>query len=403
MNDQRFNNKEDSDTEIGARAEFGRMNFDRKENNNRHEGVALTYEIGKIDRKATIRLTFLLPHDTEKTKFEVQEVTGASEEEYLKAIRELSNIVKNNDLLPENFPKGGKTKTRASALLQPRLTKPVPIDPMNDSADEVIEKRRLMVEYKKYKTREKANRIEVFRSYDKILGVQAYKDIFLDSLNEALDTYDTNNQGVADPPEFYTQDELDKHLKKVAKTVLPRDALRKQSRYLFRVNKPKALTAKIWIRRIQEINNFLPFFPDNNTSGTNAKFDALVINNHVILENIPDDWRFEFHKTVEYREMVNKDLAGQPSLEEIIDALENIESNEQNNKRRIPGTRNHGTRNPKNRYKNMCRKPEHNHEWKDCPDNKFNRNKTHREGMYCEQAPEETETEEREIFIGEEY
>ena len=97
---------------------------------NQNTQVALRYERGDVASKHIVRLTFQLPHDKENTKYEVQKYIGSSSGELFKTLREMENLVKNNDLLPENFPATGtrKSKRRASVFILPRLPKPAAVD-----------------------------------------------------------------------------------------------------------------------------------------------------------------------------------------------------------------------------------------------------------------------------------
>ena len=81
--------------------------------------------------------------------------------------------------------------------------------------------------------------------------------------------------------------------------------------------------AKQWVRRVYEINNLLPLFPDNK-----AKFDKKQINEDCIIKNLPQTTLIEFQRNPKYRQIINKDKDNQPSVQEIIDVLEQIEENE---------------------------------------------------------------------------
>jgi len=345
---------------------------------NQNTQVALRYERGNVASNHTVRLAFQLPHDKEKSKYEVQKYIGSSSEELFKTLREMNNLVKNNDLLPENFPTTGTAKKRASALILPRLVKPAAVDTRETPQQQAAAQSKID-EYDRYKFREKMNRLEVFRGYEKIFGTQETKDTFMDSVNEAMDQHDVDHATDPNPPEFYTSDELKKHIAKVAKAVLPNDAVRKQTRYLQRETKPQSMGAKQWVRRVYEINNLLPLFPDNKN-----KFDMKQINEDCIIENLPQKTLIEFRRNPEYRQIINKDKDNQPSVQEIIDVLEEIEENEVQIKpykiREPNGTR----------QKNMCNKPGHNHEWRYCPDNPYGKKEpTNETSMRCEEVNKE--------------
>ena len=138
-----------------------------------------------------------------------------------------------------------------------------------------------------------------------------------------MDQHDVDYGTDPNPPEFYTSDKLDKHIAKVAKAVLPNDAIKKQTRYLQRETKSQYMGAKQQVRRVCEINNLLPLFPDNK-----AKFDKKQINEDCIIKNLPQTTLIEFQRNPKYRQIINKDKDNQPSVQEIIDVLEQIEENE---------------------------------------------------------------------------
>ena len=138
----------------------------------------------------------------------------------------MSNIVKNNDLLPENFPTTGKKETgRASAFILPQLKKQAEVN-TSATSDAQAEAQRKIDEYDRYKFHVKMNRLEVFRGCKKTFRTQEAKDTFMDSLNKLLEKYEIDHNGDTDLPEFYTIDKLDKHVAKVARGVLISDALK---------------------------------------------------------------------------------------------------------------------------------------------------------------------------------
>ena len=44
-----------------------------------------------------------------------------------------------------------------------------------------------------------------------------------------LEQYEVDNAGNSNPPKFYTDTELEVHVAKVSRSILPRDALKKQT------------------------------------------------------------------------------------------------------------------------------------------------------------------------------
>jgi len=141
--------------------------------------VALRYERGGVASNHTVRLVFQLLHDKDKTKCEVQKHIGSSSEEFFKTLREMGNLVKNNDLLPENFPTtgAGKAKKRASAFILPRLPKLATVDTSTTSQQQAAVQSKIN-EYDRYKSCEKMNRLEVFWGYEKIFATKnTYKSL----------------------------------------------------------------------------------------------------------------------------------------------------------------------------------------------------------------------------------
>jgi len=399
IDNQQIRRGEDSET---RNSKYRKNNESKPEEGRYTENaqVALKYKRGEIASSANVKVEILLPHDEKKTTFETQKFVGSSTEELFRAIRELGNVIKNNDLLPDNFPSGtgtaSKKKGRVSALVLPRLKKPDAVD-TNDSTEVQLKAQNKIDEYEKYKFREKTNRLVVFRAYEKIFGTQETKDVYLDSLNEALDQYEIDNHGNADPPEFYTSDELEKHVTKVTRSILPRDAIKKQIRYLQHTKKPTSMPVRPWIRRIYEINNLLKLFPGNTKN-----FSKKQVNEDFILENLTEATLTEFRRNPEYRQILTKDNDNQPSLQDIIDVLEQIEENE------VKPTAKGKTYNKeyfdgKTRKKNMCSKPGHDHEWKNCPDNPFRRSPIRESNMAEASIIEVERATSPEIFIGEQY
>ena len=393
INNQQIRRGEDSET----RNSKYRKNESKPEEGRYTENaqVALKYKRGEI-ASANVKVEILLPHDEKKTTFETQKFVGSSTEELFRAIRELGNVIKNNDLLPENFPSGttGAKKGRVSALILPRLKKPKAVDTA-DSAEVQLKSQNKIDEYEKFKFREKINRLVVFRAYEKIFGTQETKDVYLDSLNEALDQYEIDNHGNTDPPEFYTDTELEKHVAKVVRSILPRDALKKQTKYLQHTKKPTSMPVRPWIRRIYEINNLIKLFPGNTKNFNNKQ-----VNEDFIIENLTEATLTEFRRNPEYRQILTNDKDNQPSLQDIIDVLEQIEENEVKPSAKIK-THNKEHFDGRSKKKNMCSKPGHDHEWKNCPENPYKDSwKTkspNKESQCVERAPSP------ETFIVEQY
>ena len=71
------------------------------------------------------------------------------------------------------------------------------------------------------------------------------------------------------------------------------------------------------------INNLLPLFPDNS-----SKYTKKQINEDCIIENLPQKTLIKFRRNPECRQILNKDNDNQPSVQEIIDVLDQIGENE---------------------------------------------------------------------------
>ena len=126
--------------------------------------------------------------------------------------------------------------------------------------------------------------------------------------------------------------------------------------------------AKQWVRRVYEINNLLPLFPDNS-----SKYTKKQINEDCIIENLPQKTLIKFQRNPECRQILNKDNDNQPSVQEIIDVLEQIEGKEIQIMPYKIREQNW------TKQKNMCNEPGHNHKQKHCRDNPYRKKQTNNE------------------------
>ena len=88
------------------------------------------------------------------------------------------------------------------------------------------------------------------------------------------------------------------------------------------------------------------------------------------MENLPEETPMEFRQNPEYWQILANDEKNQPSLQDLIDVLEQIKENEvkPNTKNKIY---NKEPSNWRTKKKKICNKPGHDHEWKSCLDNPY--------------------------------
>ena len=115
---------------------------------------------------------------------------------------------------------------------------------------------------------------------------------------------------------------------------------------------------------------------------TNHKMDRRTFNIECIAKNLPLEWKIEF-KRADISTKIKRNLPTlQPTNHQIIAQLEQIERAEvmERDIKKIRNARNNNVNrnnqrgNQRKGRRNMCQKPGHSHEWKDCPDNPRNEN-----------------------------
>ena len=225
--------------------------------------------------------------------------------------------------------------------------------------------------------------------------------------NPGMDPEDVPAVGII-PRIFLCQRTLERCLNKVVSVILPSDAVLQQEQYMKSTTKPRKMSSKQWINRLQEMKGEMYWMDE-----TNYEMDARTLNLECVVKNLPLEWRIDFEKSdvcTKIKRCINKK---QPRASEIISQLEQIEraeairqeidiirSRRDRNNRRGNGNQ-YNNRNG-NGKKNMCRKSGHNHEWKDCPDNPRQRNQENNSNDRDDDSRDDREIEDRDQFIIEE-
>ena len=113
----------------------------------------------------------------------------------------------------------------------------------------------------------------------------------------------------------------------------------------------------------------------------NFVLSQAVINQDGINKNLPFNWIIDWRKTLVYNCIAKSLGAGQPTMKEVLMALETLEESEQIKKQieKMKGNK-ESNRQRDNKNENRsgpnskCRKEGCKHLWKDCPDNPRNKN-----------------------------
>ena len=169
---------------------------------------------------------------------------------------------------------------------------------------------------------------------------------------------------------------LENILNKVTKDIIGEDAVTQQVAYMKKTRKPKWMSSKEWIRKLNEMEKNIYWYSEQN-----KEIDRITMTQDVILPKIPIEWTLDFHKSSIYQEIMQNDSSNQPSNQEILAQLELIEHCELKKREIERETRKNDDyrgRRDQSRYRNnngdtQCRK-HGDHLWRDCPDNPINRN-----------------------------
>ena len=325
--------------------------------------AVMTYRKPKLsDKKVTTKFTIY--SETDAIKIEHQKYTGKSDYELIKAHKELWAMIDDNELLPVTT--GAPDRTRVSQANVIGVYTP----PLPDATTHPTER---ATEVEKRKQHEKQLRKVAFRAARNIYEDETASTAFGSALEEEREIFNslgaTTRSGTQ--REFYSKRTLETILNAVTKEILGVDAIVNQLKYLKTTKKPKEITCKEWFRALAEIEKSIYWYSEQN-----YKIDKMVLNQDMIAQNIPLEWRVDFEKTRCHQEVMRNTSNNQPSRNEILEELERLERAE-STKREIEKLRNErgNKRGKNNREKddnggqNWCRKPGHNHLWKDCPDN----------------------------------
>ena len=198
------------------------------------------------------------------------------------------------------------------------------------------------------------------------------------------------------PKIFLCQCTLERCLNKVIGNILSTDAVLQQEQYMKNTTKPRKLSAKQWIKRLEEMRELM-YWMDS----TNHKMDRCTFNIECIAKNLPLEWKIEFERA-DISTKIKRNLPIlQPRNYQIIAQLEQIERAEAmkreiekiKNVKNNNSNRNYQRGNQRNGRRKMCQKPGHDHKWKDCPDNPRNKNNNENN---CNERNDDS-TDEREI------
>lgn len=324
--------------------------------------AVMTYRKAKVgDEKVTTKFT--LYSETEAIKIEHQKYTGVSDYELIRAHRELWAMIDDNELLPVRT--GAPDRTRKSQANVIGVYSPPLPDPAVDRTayDNEVEKR---------SQHEKQMRKVAFRAARNIYADETAATAFGSALEQERDRYSAlpSTRSTANA-EFYSKQALENILNEVTREILGVDAVVNQLKYLKTVKKPRDVTCKAWFRSLAEIEKCINWYSDQN-----YEIDQMVRNQDMIVPNIPIEWLVDFEKTKTHQDIMRNTSNNQPSRAVILEELERLERAEgtkreiervrgDREKKRSKGERNGGD----NNSSNWCRKPGHNHLWKDCPDN----------------------------------
>ena len=88
-------------------------------------------------------------------------------------------------------------------------------------------------------------------------------------------------------------------MNKVTKDILGVDAVVNQLKLLKTTKKLKEVTCKEWFRTLTEIERRVYWYSDQN-----YKIDTMVLNQDMIVPNIPLEWQVEFEKTRCHQEIM---------------------------------------------------------------------------------------------------
>ena len=93
------------------------------------------------------------------------------------------------------------------------------------------------------------------------------------------------------PKIFLCQCTLERCLNKVIGNILPTNAVLQQEQYMKNTTKPRKLSAKQWINRLEEMREMM-YWVDS----TNHKMDRHTFNIERIAKNLPLEWKIEFER-----------------------------------------------------------------------------------------------------------
>jgi len=422
-NNRNFGNRRDRNDQQRGPRNANRFRNNRNQNRDREKkeaGVTVRYNKGKISEEK-VKHTFTVYGDEHETKVSTHEYIGSSDEELLTVIKEIWKIVDEYELLP--VEENDQGEQMAPGREREPTTVVIGIGDLPLPGGNAAQRN---AELARRERARNANRRIAFRMVANIFKDQTAAKSFEDEINEQRRMWEDEeterleqaqeaaiaealvenpNMNPEDVPAvgmipkiFLCQRTLERCLNKVVRDILPTDAVLQQEQYMKNTVKPKKLSAKQWINRLEEMKELMYWMDE-----TNYKLDRRTFNIECIAKNLPLEWKIEFERADISTKIKRSVPTSQPRSYAIIAQLEQIERAEamkreienlrkrNNNNYQRNGNNNRNTRN--GNKKNMCRKPGHNHEWKDCPDNP--RNKNNHENNANER--DDTSRDEREI------
>ena len=186
---------------------------------------------------------------------------------------------------------------------------------------------------------------------------------------DAKDTWDELIHG-----ETLSEANFDTHLADLVTDELGTEAFKYQIKYLRKTKKPRNLTLKSWMKRVRNLNRYLPLIKAGE-----IKLTEEYLLEEIIFENIPADWQREcdlkgIDETSNWSEVQAFLMKCEEHLGETQTRL--TDRNSRSSVSSDPRTQTQGTEKgkgkdvDKNKVNNPCKFPNHQgHEWSDCFNN----------------------------------
>mmetsp|Transcript_8875 Transcript_8875/g.12647 ORF Transcript_8875/g.12647 Transcript_8875/m.12647 type:complete len:270 (+) Transcript_8875:69-878(+) len=220
----------------GGRGESFSNKGNPKSNQRNPDDKHVIFKYGEQDGKEEFTdLEFILPGQDRKKKIEVQVYQDKSFEELIKTISGLWDVIDKYDLMKVKDKKHQRKRDVKLSYFILNLSVPTSTSTAKtNKADQDREcNMRLMFSFA--------------RDFLETSGARkAFKRIFMEE-----------KKGHTDPKDIFLQKTLEICLEEVMKEILPKRSIIKQKEYMRRTRKPKSLSAKQWLHRLEYMNNNL--------------------------------------------------------------------------------------------------------------------------------------------------